>query len=534
MNPESNILLKVDNLHGWIDDGAALIRAVSFQIGENQTVALVGESGSGKSITALSILRLLEEHTPIKIRGSIYFDSEDLMQQPLERIRQVRGNRISMVFQEPMTSLNPLYTIGNQIGESLGLHRKLNNKEITRETIRLLERTGIDQPEQRLRHYPHELSGGQRQRVMIAMALACRPALLIADEPTTALDVSIQAKILGLIEDIKREYQMAMLLISHDLALVRHIADYIYIMRNGAIIEQGDPGKIFSRPEHDYTCRLIEAIPPRRSSRDSSAETILKTENLSCSFRIKTSLFDFFHHRDERYFNAVEGVSLTLRRGTTTGIIGESGSGKTTLAYAILRLVKSRGAILFNNRRLDSFTKAEMRQVRDSIQIVFQDPYSSLSPRMSVGDIVAEGLGVHRKGLARSEKEMLVTETLEAVGLDPDTLHRYPHEFSGGQRQRIAIARVLILRPELLVLDEPTSALDMTIQAQIIELLNQLQTEYQLTYLFITHDLKVIRAVADDLIVMQHGTIVDYGPAAQLFSTPDHPYTHELLKAAYQ
>jgi len=542
MNSDTNTLLCVDKLNGWTADDrgtgrnvqeTALLKAVSFQIRQSQTVALVGESGSGKSITALSILRLLEEHTPIRTKGSIWFDDEDLMSLPIERIRSIRGNRIAMIFQEPMTSLNPLYTIGNQIGEALGLHRKLTRKEITAETIRLLERTGIDQPERRLKHYPHELSGGQRQRVMIAMALACRPALLIADEPTTALDVSIQAKILKLIEDIKVEYRMTMLLISHDLALVKHFADYLYIMRDGAIIEHGTPDKIFAAPENDYTSRLIEAIPPKRESRAASDTTILQTEKLSCSFKIKSSLFDLISRKEPHLFNAVHEVSLSLRHGTTTGIIGESGSGKTTLAYAILRLVQSRGAILFNKRRLDKLSKAEMRSIRNSIQIVFQDPYSSLSPRMNVGDIIAEGLKVHRKDLATPEKELLVKETLEAVGLDPETRHRYPHEFSGGQRQRIAIARVLILRPELLVLDEPTSALDMTIQAQIIGLLNQLQQHYQITYLFITHDLKVIRAVADDLIVMRHGAIVEYGPAPQLFSNPQHPYTRELLQAGY-
>ncbi len=544
MTSEIQTLLSVDKLSGWIDDDTgdggrtvmktALLTAVSFQIGSSQTVALVGESGSGKSITALSILRLLEEHTPIKTSGSIHFEDEDLMQQPLERIRRIRGNRIAMIFQEPMTSLNPLYTIGNQIGESLGLHRTLTRENITQETLRLLERTGIDRPERRLNQYPHELSGGQRQRAMIAMALACRPALLIADEPTTALDVSIQAKILSLIEDIKREYRMAMLLISHDLTLVKHFADYIYIMKDGAIIEHGAPRKIFQEPERCYTKQLIEAIPPRRTSRSSSEKPILTVENLTCSFKIKSGMFDFLINKEQRFFHAVNGVSLTLRPGTTTGIIGESGSGKTTLAYAILRLVRSRGAILFNGHRLNSLSKREMRRIRNSIQIVFQDPYSSLSPRMSVGDIVAEGLAVHRRDLSKPEKEVLLKETLEAVGLDPETMHRYPHEFSGGQRQRIAIARVLILRPELLVLDEPTSALDMTIQGQIIEMLNRLQVEYRLTYLFITHDLKVIRAVADDLIVMQHGSIVEHGPAAQLLSDPEHPYTRELLQAAYQ
>lgn len=509
-----------------------LLRDVSLKIGHGQTVALVGESGSGKSLTALSILRLLEEHTPIKISGSIRFENDDLLQLPLDSVRQIRGNRIAMIFQEPMTSLNPVFTIGNQIAESLKLHRNLRKDEVVSESIKLLNRTGIDNPEQRLASYPHQLSGGQRQRVMIAMALACRPALLIADEPTTALDVTIQAKILGLIKDIQHEYKMAMLLITHDLALVKSYADFIYILREGAVIENGTPTQIFKNPQNDYTLKLIQAIPGRTRKPRVEGPVHVMADGLSCSFRTSSGFLGKFFGAQENDVRALDDVSLSIRQGTTCGIIGESGSGKTTLALALLKLLNSTGAILFNNRRLDQATKKEIKQLRDRMQIVFQDPYSSLSPRMTVDEIVSEGLVVHKKNLDKGQRDSLVSQTLKAVGLPPETVHRYPHEFSGGQRQRIAIARVLILQPELLILDEPTSALDVTIQAQIIELLNRLQLEYQMTYLFISHDLKVIRAVADDLIVMQEGRIVEHGCAAEMFAKPKSAYTRQLFQAA--
>ena len=534
-------MLEIENLNAVIRPSAAvssapgpvqLLRDVSLRVDQSQTVALVGESGSGKSLTALSILRLLEEHTPIKISGSIRFENEDILQLPLQEVRHIRGNRIAMIFQEPMTSLNPVFTIGSQIAESLKLHRNLGTKEVFDESIGLLARTGIDDPENRLSAYPHQLSGGQRQRVMIAMALAGRPALLIADEPTTALDVTIQAKILELIKDIQQEYKMAMLLITHDLALVRGIADQIYILKDGIVVEQGDPAKIFNHPTDDYTIRLIQAIPGRTREPVLEGPVQLKTEGLSCSFQASSGLFSTFFAAGKKEVRALDEVSLSIRQGTTCGIIGESGSGKTTLAFALLRLLRSSGAILFNNRRLDQASKKEIKQLRDKMQIVFQDPYSSLSPRMTVAEIVSEGLIVHQKQLGKDERHSLVAQTLEAVGLPPETADRYPHEFSGGQRQRIAIARVLILRPELLILDEPTSALDVTIQAQIIDLLNRLQQKYQMTYLFISHDLKVIRAVADELIVMQGGRIVEHGPAAELFAAPRSPYTRQLFHSA--
>ena len=534
-------MLEIDNLNATIRQQAdtstaistiQLLRDVSIRIEHGQTVALVGESGSGKSLTALSILRLLEEHTPIEISGSVRFEHEDLLQLPLEIMRRIRGNRIAMIFQEPMSSLNPVFTIGDQIAESLKLHRNLTGKEIFNESIGLLERTGIDAPAKRLESYPHQLSGGQRQRVMIAMALACRPALLIADEPTTALDVTIQAKILSLIKDIQHEYEMAMLLITHDLALVRNYAEQIYILKDGTVVEQGSPTQIFDQAKNEYTLRLIRAIPESTRKPRTDGPVQVKTEGLSCSFRASTGLLRNFFDTGKNEVRVLDGISFSIRQGTTCGIIGESGSGKTTLALALLRLYSSSGAILFNNRRLDLASRKEIKQLRDKMQIVFQDPYSSLSPRMTVAEIVAEGLIVHRKNLDKNERHNLVSQALEAVGLAPEVAHRYPHEFSGGQRQRIAIARVLILRPELLILDEPTSALDVTIQAQIIDLLNRLQQEYQMTYLFISHDLKVIRAVADELIVMQGGRIVEHGPAAELFSNPRSSYTKQLFQAA--
>lgn len=535
-------MLEIQDLNAWIgtQPGGSdqlgslhLLRDVSLTISRGETVALVGESGSGKSLTALSILRLLENHTPIKTAGKVIFEGTDLMGIPLESMRQIRGNRISMIFQEPMTSLNPVFTIGNQLGESLRLHRGIASHKLVEESVSLLSRTGIEDPERRLEVYPHQLSGGQRQRVMIAMALACSPVLLIADEPTTALDVTIQTKILTLIKDIQSEYRMAMLLITHDLALVRNYADRIYIMQEGAIVEHGSASRIFEAPESSYTKKLIEAIPQRAKENEPGAACLLSTDQLSCSFRTKSGLVGRILGKKEQPIQALDHVSLTIRQGSTCAIIGESGSGKTTLALALLRLLNSTGAILFNNRRLDQIAKKEMKRLRDRMQIVFQDPYSSLSPRMTVGEIVSEGLIVHKKELGKSDRQQMVIEALESVGLSADVVPRYPHEFSGGQRQRIAIARVLILRPKLLILDEPTSALDMTIQAQIIDLLNQLQIKHQITYLFISHDLKVIQAVADDLIVMKGGRIVEQGRAEELFANPQSEYTKQLFQAAY-
>jgi len=533
-------MLCISNLNAWFphpdpfsSDQAEIqvLEDISLRVKDSQTVALVGESGSGKSITALSILRLLEESTAIRVTGSITFEQDSLLELPLEHIRTIRGNRIAMIFQEPMTSLNPVYSVGNQLIESLQQHRRLDRRQAEEEAVRLLERTLIDEPEARLQLYPHQLSGGQRQRVMIAMALACRPSLLIADEPTTALDVVIQAQILELIRDIQRQDKMAMLLITHDLAMVRKIAEYIYIMKDGRIVEHGKTGQIFDCPEHHYTRELMTAIPKGTPERKTDTPLFLSTDKLCCSFKLLSGNNRFFQRR-MKTLKAVDEVSLSIKKGTTCAVIGESGSGKTTLGMALLRLVKSSGAILFDNEDLQNLSQKKLRPFRSRIQVVFQDPYSSLSPRMSVGEIVGEGLRVHQEGLGKADRRRLVIEALKDVGLDADIVSRYPHEFSGGQRQRIAIARVIILKPELLILDEPTSALDMTIQAQIITLLQGLQKKYAMTYLFISHDLRVVRALADHVIVMRNGRIVEEGPAQSLFENPGSTYTKKLFQAA--
>lgn len=534
-------MLTISHLSAWFPDPAAFTKTdkpelqvlhdISLCIEAGKTVALVGESGSGKSVIALSILRLLEESTAIRISGSIKFNNNELLGRPLSEIRTVRGNNIAMIFQEPMTSLNPVNTIGSQLMEPLRKHQGLSKSQARQGAIKLLQRTKIPDPEARMNVYPHQLSGGQRQRVMISMALACKPSLLIADEPTTALDVSIQVRILELIQDIQREYKMAMLLITHDLAMVKKIADTIYIMKDGKITETGTTEKIFNSPDNPYTKQLMASIPKGYPEKKPDSPVLLEAHDLTCQFKLHTGRKGFFR-RDIKIIKAVDHIDLAIRRGTTCGIIGESGSGKTTLGMALLRLVKSTGTILFDNNNLQELSTRELRPVRHKIQVVFQDPYSSLSPRMTIGEIVAEGLLVHRKELNKAERNELVLEALIEVGLSPDITPRYPHEFSGGQRQRIAIARVVILRPELLILDEPTSALDMTIQAQIITLLLGLQKKHNLTYLFISHDLRVIRALSDHIIVMQHGKIVESGEASSVFNNPRELYTQMLFQAA--
>ncbi len=533
-------MLAINDLNAWFPDPSRaaaddseiqVLHDITLRVEDAQTVALVGESGSGKTITALTILRLLEESTAIRLTGSITFEEASLLELPLDHIRTVRGNRIAMIFQEPMTSMNPVYTVGNQLMESLRQHRRMDSRAAEKEAIRLLERTRIDEPEARLRLYPHQLSGGQRQRVMIAMALACKPALLIADEPTTALDVTIQAEILKLIRDIQIEDRMSMLLITHDLAMVRKIAEYIYIMKDGRIVEHGKTDKIFNAAEHAYTRQLMTAIPADSPELKPDTPVILSSDKLCCSFKLQTGNNNFLHRR-VKMLMAVNEVTLAIKKGTTCGVIGESGSGKTTLAMALLRLVPSSGSIRFAHEELQNLSQKRLRPFRSKIQVVFQDPYSSLSPRMTVGEIVAEGLRVHQKSLAREDRNQLVIDALADVGMDGDTRSRYPHEFSGGQRQRIAIARVIILRPELLILDEPTSALDMTIQAQIIALLQKLQQKYAMTYLFISHDLRVVRALADHVIVMRDGRIIEEGPARALFNNPRNTYTKSLFQAA--
>ena len=533
------MLLEIDklNVSFTLDTGRQqpevnqVLHDASLTVDKGATVALVGESGSGKSVTALSILRLFEEGSHVHSSGRINFEGKDILRLTSLQLRALRGNRIAMIFQEPMTSLNPVYTIGNQLMEPLLLHRSLNKKEAEKEAIRLLDRTGIDSPQARLHAYPHQLSGGQRQRVMIAMALACRPSLLIADEPTTALDVTIQAQILDLIRDLQDEFQMAVLLITHDLAMVRKIADHVHIMQEGRIVEHGPTQALLDNPQHPYTIHLLQSIPQGSPEEKQGRKPLLRLEGLDCHFHFKDGWSGFLK-RKIKTIKAVDNVSLTIGEGTTCGVVGESGSGKTTLGMAILKLAKSHGTITFDGRDLQQLGNRQMRPLRRELQVVFQDPFSSLSPRMTVEQIVEEGMRVHGLGGTKQQRREIVAATLIEVGLSAEMASRYPHEFSGGQRQRIAIARAIVLKPRLLILDEPTSALDMTIQKQIIDLLLDLQQRYNITYLFISHDLRVIRALADQVAVMQHGRIVEAGPARELFNAPKHTYTRRLFEAA--
>ncbi len=536
---EPNIFLKADHLNLWFDsynqdnepENTQVLHDVSFEVRRGETTALVGESGSGKSVTAYSILRLLEESSSVRSTGSIFFQNRDLYTLTLDEMRLIRGNKIAMIFQEPMSSLNPVYTIGSQMMEPLILHQKMEKKDAEREAIQLLRRTGIDDPENRFHAYPHQLSGGQRQRVIIAMALACKPSLLIADEPTTALDVTIQAQILELIKDIQAEYGMGVLLITHDLVLVRNNASHIYIMEKGRIVEHGHTERVFSSPSNSYTKRLLSATWQQSKPGKRAGPLLLETDNLNCHFLMGSS-WERLIKRKKRVIKAVNKVSLKLLQGTTCGVVGESGSGKTTLAMAILKLVKSQGKIIFDGQNLTEMSDRLIRPLRKDIQIVFQDPFSSLSPRLTVEEIISEGVMVHVPDITREQKEDIIKTALHEVGLTEDMAFRYPHEFSGGQRQRIAIARAIVLKPRLLILDEPTSALDVTIQAQIIELLYSLQEKYNMTYLFISHDLRVVRSLADYIVVMQHGHVVESGPAEEIFSAPAQKYTQTLFKAA--
>ena len=503
------------------------VKGVSFSIAPGETLALVGESGSGKSVTALSTVRLLPDSAAFS--GSVRYAGRDMLGADATTLREIRGNDISFIFQEPMTSLNPLHTIERQIGESLALHQGLKGDAARARIVELLLKVGIREPESRLKDYPHQLSGGQRQRVMIAMALANGPKLLIADEPTTALDVTIQAQILRLLKELQRAEGLSMLFITHDLGIVRRMADRVCVMKDGEIVEQGDTRTIFTDPRHAYTRKLIGAEPrgtPRPIA--GTAEPVLEAKDLRIWFPVRRG----FLRKTVGHIKAVTDVSVSVRAGETVGIVGESGSGKTTLALGVLRLIRSQGRIVFLGRDLQGLGSTALRGVRRDMQVVFQDPYGSLSPRLSVRQIVAEGLGVHGlRDTARSERDE-VAAALTEVGLDPDAMDRYPHEFSGGQRQRIAIARAMILRPRFVALDEPTSALDMTVQSQIVDLLRDLQARRGLAYLFISHDLKVVRALSHRVIVMRNGEVVEQGEAAQVFDSPAHPYTRELHAAA--
>ncbi|MFP7570872.1 ABC transporter ATP-binding protein [Marivita sp. S2033] len=523
-------ILEINDLSvGFRQDGQIVqaVGGVSFAIERGETVALVGESGSGKSVTALSTVSLLGDSAIVE--GSVLYNGEEMVGADDAQLRRIRGNDISFIFQEPMTSLNPLHTLEKQLAESLALHQGLTGTAARERIIELLNKVGIRDAESRLGAYPHQLSGGQRQRVMIAMALANGPELLIADEPTTALDVTIQAQILALLADLKEAEDMSLLFITHDLSIVRKIADRVCVMKGGQIVETGPTAEIFTNPQHPYTQMLLSAEStgsPIAVKED--AEEIARTDNLKIWFPIQKG----FMKRTVGYVKAVNDASIAVRAGETMGIVGESGSGKTTLALAIMRLIQSEGGITYRGQDVRGWSTRQLRRLRSEMQIVFQDPFGSLSPRMTCEQIVAEGLGVHGVPDGRSKLEV-VTEVMVEVGLDPATMHRYPHEFSGGQRQRIAIARAMVLRPKLVVLDEPTSALDMTVQVQIVNLLRELQRKYDLAYLFISHDLKVVRAMAHKVIVMKAGDVVEYGSADEVFDAPSTDYTKTLMAAAF-
>ena len=506
------------------------VKEVSFAVERGETMALVGESGSGKSVTALSVLQLLPYPTAWHPGGSIKVRGEEVVGAPPSRMRAIRGDRISMVFQEPMTSLNPLHTVQRQIAEILFVHKGLGAAAARARTLELLDMVGLPNAASRLDSYPHQLSGGQRQRVMIAMALANEPDLLIADEPTTAVDVTIQAQLLKLLRELQERLGMAMLLITHDLGIVRKMARRVAVMRAGEFVEDGPAERVFGDPRHDYTRMLLAAEPrgePVAAAAD--APVVMAARDLKVHFPIKAGVF----RRTIDHIKAVDGVSVTIRRGHTLGVVGESGSGKTTLGLALLRLIRSEGPVRFEERDIQGRTFKQLRPLRSAMQVVFQDPFGSLSPRMSVNQIVAEGLEIHGIG-APEERRAMIERVLEEVGLDPETRDRYPHEFSGGQRQRIAIARALVLRPRFIVLDEPTSALDMSVQAQIVDLLRELQQRHRLAYMFISHDLKVVRALADELIVMRDGQVVEFGPAHDIFDAPKAAYTRALMAAAFE
>ncbi|MDH3241339.1 MAG: ABC transporter ATP-binding protein [Alphaproteobacteria bacterium] len=526
-------LLQIENLavgfRGSTGD-RVVVKGVSFEIAPGETLALVGESGSGKSVTAMSVMQLLQSPPAFHPSGSVRFKGEELIGAPEPKLRSIRGGEIAMIFQEPMTSLNPLHTIEQQVSESLILHRGMSRDAARERSLELLQKVGLRDAESRLGAYPHQLSGGQRQRVMIAMALANEPSLLIADEPTTALDVTIQAQILALLKNLQSEMGMALLLITHDLGVVRKMAQRLCVMKDGEIVETGETEAVFTAPGHPYTKMLIDSEPRgRKAPAETEAPVVLEASDVKVWFPIKAGVF----RHTVGHVRAVDGISVSVREGETLGIVGESGSGKTTLGMALLRLQSSTGAIRFLDQEISGLKRKAMRSLRREIQIVFQDPFSSLSPRMSVGQIIEEGLLIHGYGDGATDRTQMVESVLTEVGLDPESRHRYPHEFSGGQRQRISIARALVLKPRLIVLDEPTSALDMTVQAQIVELLRSLQRTHGLAYIFISHDLKVVRALADDVLVMRNGQVMEFGPCDRVFDRPETDYTRALMTAAF-
>lgn len=527
-------LLQVRNLSVSFrvaDKEIQAVQHIDLELQKGRVLALVGESGSGKSVTALSIVQLLPYPQAYHPSGSILLDGQELLGSSEPVLRSIRGGRIGMIFQEPLSSLNPLHTVEQQINESLLLHKKLNKDAARQRTLELLDLVGLDDPIQALRKRPHQLSGGQCQRVMIAMALANDPDLLIADEPTTALDVTIQAQVLALLKDLQHRLGMAMLLITHDLNIVRKIADHVCVLHQGSMVESGPVTRVFDHPTHSYTRRLLEAEPkggPEPSL--PRVDPLLTAEDVKVWFPIKRGILK----RTVDHFRAVDGVGVRLFPGRTLGVVGESGSGKTTLGLALLRLIPSSGTIVFQNQGLDRLSRRELRPLRRRMQIVFQDPFGSLNPRMSVGQIIGEGLQVHELDLNPAQREKCIIQALLDVELEPESRHRYPHEFSGGQRQRISLARALVLHPALLILDEPTSALDMSVQAQMVDLLRRLQQRHTMAYLFISHDLKVVRALSHEILVMHKGRMVEHGPAHEVTRTPKHPYTKKLMAAAFE
>ncbi|MEM8834082.1 MAG: ABC transporter ATP-binding protein [Pseudomonadota bacterium] len=526
-------LLQVNNLNvffGHGDEPFHAVKDVSFTIEKGQTVALVGESGSGKSVSALSIMQLLPyplaAHSE---QSSIQFNGEELVGKKDGFMRHIRGSQIGMIFQEPMTALNPLHTIEKQIGEILRLHQKMDDDKAGQRIEELLDLVQLPKMKERLSAYPHELSGGQRQRIMIAMALANDPELLIADEPTTALDVTVEVEILELLEELQSNLNMAMLMITHDLSIVEKFSDNVCVMKNGEIVEKDITQKLFSKPKNDYSKKLLGSIPKGAPQASNENEpTIIQGNNMKVHFPKKKT----FWGKTSEWVKAVDGIDVAIKSGHTLGVVGESGSGKSTLGYALLRILSSQGEIRYKDLKISDMNRKKMTDLRQDLQIVFQDPFSALSPRMTVADIISEGLKVHRKNLSAKDRDNLVVNIMEEMQLDPSTRHRYPHEFSGGQRQRIAIARAMVLEPNFVVLDEPTSALDVSVQVEIIDLLRELQEKHNLSYLFISHDLRVVRAMAHDLIVMKDGKVVESGKASDVFDNPQEPYTKTLLEAA--